>query len=77
MPLAAEKLTWDKNELAFELTDANAMIAGTALAGDVVITARYDHDGDVMSKQPGDVTGQLRVKIPADGVKLYLDTILP
>jgi hypothetical protein len=39
--------------------------------------ARYDQDSDAMSKQPGDVTGQLRVKIPAVNVKLALDTVLP
>jgi hypothetical protein len=76
-PLAVEKLTWQSGGLPFELTEANAMIAGTQLAGDVVITARYDHDGDAISKQPGDVVGQLHVKIPADGVKLTLDQILP
>ena len=76
-PLAVQKLTWDKDQIPFEITEENAMIAGTELTGDVVVTARYDHDGDAISKQPGDVVGQLRVKIPADGVKLYLDTILP
>jgi hypothetical protein len=39
--------------------------------------ARYDQDADAISKQPGDVTGQIRVKIPAENVKLSLDTVLP
>jgi hypothetical protein len=76
-PLAVEKLTWTKDELPFELTEANAMVGGTQLAGDVVVLARYDQDGDALSKQPGDVTGQLRVKVPAENVNLFLDTILP
>jgi hypothetical protein len=75
-PLAVQKLNW-KDDLAFELTEANAMVGGTQLAGDVVVTARYDQDGDALSKQPGDVTGQLRVKVPADNVKLMLDSVLP
>ncbi|MGE5185746.1 MAG: hypothetical protein ACM31C_26975 [Acidobacteriota bacterium] len=75
-PLAVEKLTWTKDALPFEITEANAMIGGTELTGDVVITAHYDQDGDALSKQPGDVTGQLRVKVPADDVKLYLDNVL-
>jgi len=29
-----------------------------------------------MSKQPGDVTGSVRVKIPADKVTLTLDEVL-
>jgi hypothetical protein len=76
-PLAVDKLAWSAAGAAFELTDAQAMVAGTELTGDVVVVARYDQDSDALSKQPGDVTGQVRVKIPADGVKLVLDTVLP
>ena len=76
-PLAVDKLTWTGDGMAFELTEAQAMVAGTDLSGDVVVMARYDQDSDALSKQPGDVTGQLRVKIPADHVKLMLDTVLP
>ena len=38
--------------------------------------ARVDQDQDAMTKEPGDVTGMARVKIPATGVVLELDTIL-
>jgi hypothetical protein len=76
-PLAVQKLTWQNDELPFELSEVNAMVGGTELTGDVVVLAHYDQDGDALSKQPGDVTGQVRVKIPADGAKLVLDTILP
>lgn len=76
-PLAVEKLSWSGDALPFELTEANAMSGGTALAGDVVVTARFDQDSDALSKQPGDVTGQVRAKVPADKLELVLDTILP
>jgi len=75
-PLAVQKLTW-KAGLPFELTERQAMIAGTQLTGDVIVTVRYDQDGDALTKQPGDVTGQARVKVPADTVALALDTVLP
>lgn len=75
-PLAVDKLTWQKEPLPFEMTEAQAMIAGTELTGDVVVTARYDQDGDAMSKQPGDVVGTVKVKIPADKVTLTLDDVL-
>jgi len=75
-PVAVEKLTWNGSELPFELTEAQAMIAGTQLTGDVIVTARYDQDGDAISKQPGDITGQVHVTIPADKVELLLDTVL-
>jgi hypothetical protein len=76
-PLAVDKLSWTAGGVPFELTDAQAMVAGTELAGDVIVLARYDQDSDAMSKQPGDITGQIRVKIPAENVKLLLDTVIP
>ena len=75
-PLAVDKVLYADN-LKFELTEANAMVAGTELVGDVVVTARFDQDSDAISKQPGDVTGQAKVKVPADNVELTLDTVLP
>ena len=75
-PLAVDKLTWGTGDLPFEMTEKQAMIAGTELTGEVVVTARYDQDGDAISKQPGDVSGSVRVKIPADKVTLTLDDVL-
>jgi hypothetical protein len=75
-PVAVDKLTWQNGDLPFEMTERQAMIAGTELTGDVVVTARYDQDGDALSKQPGDITGSIRVKIPADNVTLTLDDVL-
>jgi hypothetical protein len=75
-PLAVARLSW-KAPLSFELTERQAMIGGTQLTGDVIVTARYDQDGDALTKQPGDVTGQVRVKVPADAVALALDTVMP
>jgi len=74
--LAVDKLTWDNGDLMFELTEKQAMVAGTELTGDVVVTARYDQDGDALSKEPGDIVGTARVKLPADNVQILLDTIL-
>jgi hypothetical protein len=76
-PVAVEKLTWDKDDLAFTLTEEDAMVGGTDLAGDVVVIARYDQDADAGTREPGDVVGQTRVTIPADKVTIVLDTILP
>jgi len=75
-PLAVEKVTWEKDGQPFELSEKQAMIAGTQLTGDVVVIAHYDQDGDAISKQPGDVMGQIKVKIPADNVNLFLDDVL-
>lgn len=75
-PLAVEKVTWTQDGQPFELSEKQAMIAGTQLTGDVVVIAHYDQDGDAISKQPGDVMGQIKVKIPADNVNLFLDDVL-
>ena len=75
-PLAVEKLTWNNADITFELSEKQAMVGGTELTGDVVVTARYDQDGDALSKEPGDIVGQARVKLPADNVQIWLDTIL-
>jgi hypothetical protein len=77
-PLAVERLQWgDQDALPFQLSEANAMTAGTQLTGDVVVMARFDQDGDALSKQPGDVTGQARVTVPSQDLTLTLDSVLP
>jgi hypothetical protein len=75
-PLAVEKLIWQKDKLDFTLTEAQSMIAGTELKGNVIITARYDQDSDAMSKQPGDVVGTAQATVPADNVSVLLADIL-
>jgi predicted small lipoprotein YifL len=76
-PLAVERLTYQGGDLAFELGEAQAMVAGTELIGDVIITAHYAQNGDALSRAAGDVIGSARVKVPAEGVKITLDTVLP
>jgi hypothetical protein len=75
-PLAVEKLIWNNADLPFELTEEQAMVGGTELTGEVVVTARYDQDSDALSKEPGDIVGQVKVTLPAQNVQLWLDTIL-
>jgi hypothetical protein len=78
MPIAVDKLvatgSWP---LSFRITEAQAMTAGTAFAGPVVISARFDQDGEARSKQPGDISGIARATIPAEGLVINLDTIQP
>lgn len=76
-PLAVDKLTWNAaGELSFTLTEEQAMVGGTELVGDVIVSARYDQDADAITKQPGDITGSARVTLPAENVTIVLDTIL-
>ena len=75
-PLAVDKLTWNNADLPFELTEQQAMVAGTQLTGEVVVQAHYDQDSDALTKDPGDIVGQVKVTLPADNVQIVLDTVL-
>jgi hypothetical protein len=74
--LAVKRLQLSSWPLWFELTEADAMIGGTAFDGDVVITAWSDQDQDAIGRQPGDVQGQVRAKIPAKDLVLVLDKVV-
>jgi hypothetical protein len=75
-PLAVDKLTYAGADLPFVLDSSNAMTPDADLGGDLVVTARYDQDGDALSKEPGDLTGKVRVKAPATKVLLVIDTVV-
>jgi len=76
-PLAVDKLAWDGKPVPYDVTEGQAMVNGTQMTGDVVVMARIDQDGDAISKQPGDIVGQVRVKVPATNANITLDTLLP
>ena len=60
-PLAVDKLTWPTNgELPFDMTERAGDDRRHAADRRVVVIARYDQDGDALSKQPGDIVGQAR-----------------
>jgi hypothetical protein len=75
-PLAVERLPQTGWPMWFNLTEANAMVKGTAFSGDVVITAWADHDHDAISKAPGDVVGEARATIPAKDIDVTLDRLI-
>jgi hypothetical protein len=75
-PLAVAKLAVDKLPMPFELTERDMMVGGTRFEGEVLISARVDGDGEARTKEPGDVEGRMRTRIPAKGLDLVLDTAL-
>jgi hypothetical protein len=76
--IAVDKLTWKPEGLAFELTERHAMVVGAPdMIGELMLTARIDADEDAGTRQPGDVIGQTKVTIPADGVTVTLDGVIP
>jgi hypothetical protein len=78
MPLAVEVFEQPALPLTFTLSGGNQMVeGGGALSGEVVVMARWDQDGDAGTKQPGDITGMTRARVPASGLSITLDTVLP
>lgn len=75
-PLAVAKLTADKLPMEFRLDERNMMVKGTRFEGDVMIVARVDNDGEARTKEPGDLEGRVRARVPADKIDLVLDTRL-
>jgi hypothetical protein len=53
------------------------MVADAPLTGDVVISARLDQDDNALTKESGDLLGELRVTVPSAGVSLVLDSAVP
>ena len=79
MPLAAKRIPVGEGAKMFPfkflVTPADVMMKGTVLTGQVTVDARIDQDGDAISKQPGDITGQTPapVTVGDKDVKFTLD----
>jgi len=73
-PLAVKRMVYAAWPMWFHITEEDAMVAGTQFTGDVVITAWSDGDQDAISKQPGDILGEVRATIPQNDIHLLLDT---
>ena len=79
MAVAAKKVpvgSTDQFPMKFRLSSADVMMQGAAFAGKMRIEARIDQDGDAISKQPGDVTGQTNglIEVGQQDVEFYLDS---
>ncbi len=68
----------EKWPLPFTLSGSHTMQPGSGLFGKVKLEARVDKDGDAMTKNPGDVVGQVPdlVAVPSSNVTLTLDKVL-
>ncbi len=76
--IAVSRLSAQAFPMSFELNGSHVMRQGGSLSGKVKLQARVDKDGDAMSKNPGDVVGEVQelVAVPAEGVTLTLDGVL-
>jgi hypothetical protein len=77
LPLAVTKLTYVGQDFPFVLDDSMTLVETAPLTGDVVVSARYDQDGDAMTKQKGDLVGEVPATVPASGLVIQVATPLP
>lgn len=70
-PLAVKQLTADF-PVAFRVTEADAMVPGTPLIGDMDIIVRLDQDGDAFSRQDGDLEASVGPVQVGDDIEVAL-----
>jgi hypothetical protein len=65
-PLTSEL---NQNDL---MSNPMAGMSGGISEGEYLLSIRVDQDGDPMSRQPGDLFGEQRLKLPYTGAKLQV-----
>ena len=68
LPIGIDRLEAGAGAVSFSLS-----VTASGTAAEVLVTARVDRDGEARSRNPGDVEGSVKTKLPAGGVKLILD----
>ncbi len=58
-PLAVKRLPVGNFPVEFELGPADVMIAGRPFAGPIQLSARVDRDGNPMTREPGELSGEV------------------
>jgi cytochrome c-type biogenesis protein CcmH len=74
-PLAVLRVSAPSFPMNFEIGPENVMIPSLRFEGDISISAQLDADANAMTRQPGDLRGQLTqpVQPGTEGVRLVLD----
>jgi hypothetical protein len=74
-PLAVKRIETPRFPLDFEIGPADRMLASVPFAGNVLLTARLDADGNATSRTPGDLQGAADQPVSpgASGVEIVLD----
>ena len=63
--------------LSYTITQQNSMM-GSPLTGEVKVSARFDQDGDALSKEPGDLIGEAKSTsvVGVNPVDVYVESAL-
>ena len=77
-PLAAKKLGSVTVPMAFSLSADDQMIqGGPPFEGDVELTVRFDADGDVMTRAPGDLVWKGPATVGGPPMKIVVSEVVP
>ncbi len=74
-PLAVKRIEHPVFPLNYTLSHENVMVSGAPFAGKVFISALLDKDGNVMTKEPGNLTGDCK-KNPVEIGSLRADVVM-
>lgn len=74
-PLAVKRIEHPLFPLSYSLGQENVMMPGLSFSGKVSVSARLDKDGNPMTKQPGDMTGEYK-KNPVEAGSRNVDIVL-
>lgn len=78
-PLAVRRVEAPVFPLSYSLGPENVMVPGVPFSGKVVISARLDKDGNPMTREPGNLTGEYKknpVEIGSKEVDILIDHIM-
>jgi cytochrome c-type biogenesis protein CcmH len=78
-PLAVKRIAAPEFPLDFEIGPADRMIQTMPFAGELMLSARVDADGNATSRTPGDLQGAATalVRPGARGVEVVIDQAVP
>ncbi|HTN73402.1 MAG TPA: cytochrome c-type biogenesis protein CcmH [Methylomirabilota bacterium] len=78
-PLAVKKIDRPIFPVSYSLGSENVMMQGRPFSGKVNISVRLDKDGNPITRQPGDISGELKnpVDVGSKNVDIVLDQIAP
>ena len=76
-PLAVKKIEQPVFPLSYSLGSENVMMQGRPFAGKITISVRLDKDGNPVTRQPGDLTGETRnpIDVGAKNIDIVLDQV--
>lgn len=78
-PLAVKKIEHPVFPLPYTVGPENVMMPGLSLSGKVQVSARLDKDGNPMTKEPGNLTGEYKknpVPVGSGNVDIVIDRVL-